>query len=179
MLRVFVWVMLAALGTPVWATTLQQLSLDTIIQKSTAIVRGRAQPATTVVRGSIIYSHFKIQVSEVWKGSLSTQIDAAVPGGVLDGKQQTYAGSPIFADGQEYVFFLWTSRPGLTQIIGLSQGLFTLTPASNGTLTVTRNASPVRMLDAAGNQVTDTSFTMLLTDFKQKVTNTLSERAAK
>ena len=34
--------------------------------------------------------------------------------------------------GDEYVFFVWTSRSGLAQIIGLSQGLFNVLPDGKG-----------------------------------------------
>ena len=47
-----------------------------------------------------------------------------MPGGVVNGIRQSVTGAPELKPGQEYVLFLWTSRSGLTQVIGLSQGLF-------------------------------------------------------
>ena len=47
-------------------------------------------------------------------------------GGVAGGIRQSVSGAPELKPGQEYVLFLWTSRSGLTQVIGLSQGLFQL-----------------------------------------------------
>ncbi|MGH8323719.1 MAG: hypothetical protein ACRETD_07990, partial [Steroidobacteraceae bacterium] len=46
------------------ATTLQQLSLDDMIQKSTAIVRARVTGTYTAARGRIIYTHYTVQVTE-------------------------------------------------------------------------------------------------------------------
>ena len=96
-------------------------------QKSTAIVRARvtgshagtaAEPTST-----------RTSSSRCWKpGSRpdTGTTEVAVPGGVVNGIRQIVAGAPELKPGQEYVLFLWTSRSGLTQVIGLSQGLFKL-----------------------------------------------------
>src|SRR5713101_1931584 len=116
--------LVVALVTLASATTLQQLSLDEMIRKSTSIVRGKAQRTYGGLHGSMIYTHYSVEVMESWKGNQAGQIDIVVPGGVSSDRRQSYAGAPALADGQEYVLFLWTSKSGLTQVIGLSQGLF-------------------------------------------------------
>jgi len=42
--------------------------------------------------------------------------------------------------------FLWTSKSGLTQVIGLSQGLFAVVPDSAGNSMVIRAAASEHML---------------------------------
>jgi len=150
----------------VWAgaATLQQLSFDDMILRSTAIVRGRVQYDRTAVSGRMIYTHYKVQVIEQWKGAPAAQIDVAAPGGQLNGLQQMVAGSPPLVNGQEYVLYLWTSRSGLNLIMGLSQGLFV---SANGT--VSRAAISDPMFDAAGNRVTDPGSTMSLTQMRTHV----------
>ena len=51
------------------------------------------------------------------------------------------AGAPTLAAGQDYVLFLWTSKSGLTQVIGLSQGLFNVITNSQGQSIVSRGAA--------------------------------------
>jgi len=51
------------------AATLERLSLDDLTQKSSDIVRAKVVGSYADLRGSAIYTHWKIQVSERWKGS--------------------------------------------------------------------------------------------------------------
>jgi hypothetical protein len=150
-------------------STLQQLTLDDMIRKSTIIVRGQTQPTYSAVRGSMIYTHYRVQVSEVLKGAATTQLDIAVPGGTSNGKTQIFAGVPTLLSGQDYALFLWTSKSGLTQVIGLSQGLFAVTPNSLGQPMVQRAAATERMLNAFGQTVTDSDIQMLLNDLRSRI----------
>jgi hypothetical protein len=165
-------VVVAVLVWPSPATTLQQLTLADLATKSTFIVRGTLQPSYTARRGSVIYTHYTAQVNEVWKGTASTPIDVAVPGGALNGISQVYSGAPTFTSGQDYVVFLWTSPGGLTQVMGLSQGLFSVSLIS-GVPTVTRAASSQNVLSASGQAINDTFFSMKLTDFHASVNQAL------
>jgi hypothetical protein len=145
------------------ASTLQRLSLTDMIQKSTMIVRGTMQPGSSAaLRGSIIYTHYQLSVTTAFKGAPGPTIDVAVPGGALNGFQQPVAGAPTLTPGQSYVMFLWTSKSGLTQVIGLSQGLFSLTTNSQGQLIVSRGAASEPMVDSSGQSVTDSNLQMPL-----------------
>jgi hypothetical protein len=151
-------------------STLQRLSLDDMIQKSTMIVRGTIQPgASAALRGSLIYTHYQLSITAVFKGSPGKSIDVAVPGGALNGLQQPVAGAPVLAPGQDYVFFLWTSKSGLTQVIGLSQGLFAVMTNGQGQLTVSRGAANATMLDSAGQAVADSNLQMPLAQMVAKI----------
>lgn len=148
------------------AATLQRLSFDEMTQKSTLIVRGVVQgPVTSALHNRVIYSHYQIQVTDVWKGKASSSVDLAVPGGVYNGVQQAYSGAPAFELGKEYVFFLWTSKNGLTQVIGLSQGLFGISSSTR----VSRTATTEMLLDHRGQPVTDTDLAMQMSDLRAKV----------
>ena len=72
------------------------------------------------------------------------------------------------------MLFLWTSKSGITQVIGLSQGLFRVTTNSSGQLMVVRAASTELMLNAAGQPVTDSDFQMLLSDLRTRIQSVLS-----
>jgi hypothetical protein len=159
------------------ATTLEQLSLDDMTQKSTAIVRARVVSSRSAVfgtgRGADIYTYFQLQVLETWKSSGQTTTEVAVPGGVAGGIRQVVAGAPELKTGQEYVLFLWTGRSGLTQVIGLSQGVFNLSEEGSGGGVVKRPAASELMLDRSGNPVQDRGMSLRLQDLRARVLQTL------
>ena len=53
---------------PLQCATLERLSLDDIITRSTSIVRGKVAESWAAFTGSVIYTHYKIQVSETFNG---------------------------------------------------------------------------------------------------------------
>jgi hypothetical protein len=87
---------------------------------------------------------------------------------------QNFAGSPTLAIGQEYVLFLWTGKSGMTQLIGLSQGVFGLKPDAKGQAVAERAASTERMLDAAGAEMQDSPVRMSVRMLKQRVSQALA-----
>ena len=161
------------------AATLQQLSLSDMIQKSTMIVRGTVQPGSTAsLRGSLIYTHYQLSVTATYKGAPGPTIDIAVPGGALNGFQQPVSGAPTLVSGRDYLIFLWTSKSGLTQVIGLSQGLFKVSTNAQGQISVSRAAITDPMLDSSGQPVTDLSIQMPLTQLVGKIQAILAVGAA-
>jgi hypothetical protein len=166
-----------ALLLPGNTTTLLKLSLDEMVLKSTAIVHCTVVEGDSAFRGSLIYTHYKVNASEVWKGSIPGPIDLAVPGGVANGVRETYAGAPGLVNGADYVLFLWTSKSGLTQVIGLSQGLFNVSTNSAGVSMVSRAATSEVMLDSVGKPVVDSDFTMPLSQLRSRVMSTLGGQA--
>jgi hypothetical protein len=179
MQKVFMLGCLAAILAPLPGSTLQQLHLDDMIRLSTVIVRGKTQQTVSAYRNSIIYTHYQVQVTETLKGTAANQLDMVVPGGASNQMQQTFAGAPTLAPGQDYVLFLWTSKSGLTQIIGLSQGLFVVTTNASGQQMVTRAAATERMVNASGAQVNDSNLQMLLSDLRNRIQATLSSGGGK
>ena len=168
-MRRIAFILLAASLGALQGSTLQQLSLDDMIQKSTSIVRGTAHRTSASFRGQVIYTHYQVQVSEIYKGTPGSLVDVAVLGGLSNGVRQDFAGAPALADGQDYVLFLWTSKTGLTQIIGLSQGLFSVLPEGASQSMVVRAASTERMLNAQGQAVKDSDIQMQLGDLRSHI----------
>jgi hypothetical protein len=156
---------------PAWSTTLERMDLNEMIHASTAVVRAKVVSSRGGLRGADIYTYYQIQVEENWKSSIPLQAEIAVPGGVAGGLRQMVAGAPALNPGEEYVLFLWTSRSGLTQVIGLSQGLFKVGQNSTGVLVVTRPAAAEMMLDKSGNVVSDSAVVMTLANLRTAVQN--------
>ena len=162
-----------ALMLPVRGTTLEQLSLKDMILKSTAIVHAKVTGSYTALRGQDVYTHYQLQVSETLKPGGTQAIDVAVPGGSAQGLRQLVAGAPAIAIGGDYVFFLWTSRSGLTQVIGLSQGLYRMTQDSAGNAIMVRPATTELMLDKNGHAVTDQTQTLEWSNVRAQIRKTL------
>jgi len=164
---------------PISATTLQQLPLDDMARQSTAILRARVLSAHAIIRDGDVFTIYQLETLENLKaaGSQSTTRELAVPGGVADGIRQAVAGAPVLRKGAEYVLFLWTGRSGLTQLMGLSQGLFSVEPkGSSGDALVKREAASDRMLDAAGRPVQDRALVMPWSQLRAQVHQVLSSR---
>jgi hypothetical protein len=156
--------LVAACVASLAGSTLHRLSLNEMAQQSTLIVRGTIQPGTSAaLRGALIYTHYQLSVTAAYKGAPGQSVDVAVPGGALNGLQQPVAGAPLLTAGQDYLMFLWTSKSGLTQVIGLSQGLFNVTTNAQGQAIVSRGPASATMLDSSGNIVTDSNLQMPLT----------------
>ncbi len=164
-------ILLALAATvPLCAATLEQLSLEDMVGKSTAIVRGVVTGSYAARSGSVIYTHYSVRVLEGLKGGSAATVDVAVPGGAVNGLQQTFAGAPEFAVGANYVFFLWTGKSGLTQVMGLTQGIFSLGRDSSSDPVATRAASHEVMVAAGtGRPVKDQTLVMRLSELRARI----------
>lgn len=162
---------------PLPCATLEQLTLDDMIARSTAIVRGTVVDSWAALTGSVIYTHYKVQVSESVKGPRQSFVEVVVAGGVVNHLSQSFSGSPVLNKDDEFVFFLWTSRAGLTQIMGLTQGLFAVAPGASADPMATRAASRELMLDPKTAQpVKDAVLSMRLSDLRSRIAGTLKAR---
>jgi hypothetical protein len=174
-LAIFVGLCLAEASVPAGATTLQQLSLGEMAQKATAIVRAKVTGSVEVLRGTDVFTVYQLETLETVKAPNGIKpADVAVPGGVAGGMRQVVTGAPVLHAGQEYVLFLWTSRSGLTQLMGMSQGLFTVERSTTGDAIATRAAAGEQMLDGAGRAVRDEALSLPWTELKSKVMKTLT-----
>jgi len=150
------------------AATLERLSMQDMVAKSTSIVRAKVTGSYAAFSGAVIYTHYQIQVSETLKGRAPAEF--VVPGGVANNLRQTFSGAPQFNAGDELVFFLWTGKSGSAQIMGLTQGLFTLAQDGSSDPLVTRNASLEVMLQrGTGQQVKDQTLVMKLSDLRAQI----------
>jgi len=164
---------LAFCGLPLQSATLERLTLSDMVTKSTLVVRGHVVSSNAAFSGGLIYTHYQVQVTESLKGHGPATVDIAVPGGVANGIRQTISGAPEFKAGDDYVFFLWTGKSGITQIIGLTQGLFRVT-GNGANPTLARHASHELMLDAHTHRpVEDEPVNMRLSDLRSTMANTL------
>ncbi|HTT65236.1 MAG TPA: hypothetical protein VMG35_25480 [Bryobacteraceae bacterium] len=135
-------------AAPLPGATLERLSLNDLIQKSTTIVRAKVLSSSADFSGSVIYTHWKLQVEEMLKGT-SQPAEVLVPGGTARGFRQSVPGTPALVPGKDYLMFLWVSKSGSIYLTGWGQGLFELTKNSSGGLVAWRPPVSETMLDAA------------------------------
>ena len=161
---------------PLECATLERLSLDDMITRSSSIVRGKVTASWAAFTGSVIYTHYQIQVGEQFKGAGQSSVEIMIPGGTAKGLSQNFSGSPVLNQGDEFVFFLWTSKSGITWITGLTQGLFSLAPGDAGADRIaTRSASRELMLDPdTARPVKDTALSMSLSALRTRIAATLA-----
>ncbi len=164
--------------SPLCGATLARLSLADMATQSTAIVRAKVLDSYTSVSGPMIYTHYKVQVSERLKGQSVSEF--VVRGGIANGMEQLVPGAPKFHKGDEYVFFLWAGADGLNQVIGLTQGMFSVAGGGAANPTVTRSASQELMLDPkTGHAVKDQTVAMKLSDLRSQIAGALAGAAQK
>ena len=161
-------------GLTAHATTLQQLTVEEMAQKSTAIVRAKVTGSSGVQRGTDVFTVYRFETLETVKRSNGTQpIEVGVPGGIAGGIRQMVAGAPVLRAGQEYILFLWTGRSGLAQVIGMSQGLFAVERTTAGDSIATRGMAGERMLDGAGHAARDEPVSMPWPELRAKIIQAL------
>ena len=164
--------------TPLPGATLERLSLDEMAAKATAVVRAKVTGSYGAFSGPLIYTHYRIQVTERYKGAGASPAEVWVPGGVANGLRQVIPGAPQLAEGGEFVFFLWTGKTGETQILGLTQGFFSVAKGEAADPSVTRAASTEVMLEpGTGQVVKDDTLVLRLSELKTRIAAALSAAA--
>ena len=152
------------------AATLERLTLDEMIAKSTGIVRGTVTGVRTSFTGRDIYTHYQISVAERFKGDAQKSVEITVHGGNYGAYHQTSPGSPVLNPGDQYVFFLWTNRAGVTWITGMTQGLFQLNGSEPADPVATRAASRELMLDpGTARPVKDSAVSLKLSELRARI----------
>ena len=179
MKRLYILAVVLTIGAvPLLCATLERLTLDEMIAQSTAIVRGKVTGSYAALSGPVIYTHYSVQVSELLKGSgSSSTVDVACPGGAANGLQQTFSGAPELQADQEYVLFLWTGKSGLTQLIGYSQGVFSVSGSGTGAVAVRAAARETMVARGTGLPVKDESLAMNLNELRARIASVLGGAA--
>jgi hypothetical protein len=165
---------------PLQGATLERLSLEDMAVQATAIVRGKVLGSAGQFHGPVIYTHYRFQVTECYKGSAQGTIDVAAPGGMANGVRQSVAGSSELAYGEEYVLLLWAGKSGMNQIMGLTQGLFAVPKSVDSDPTTVRHPSTELMLDrATGQAVRDERLSLRLSELRSRISGALARGGGK
>jgi len=167
-------------AAPLSGVTMQQLSVGDLAVKSTAIIQGQVTGSYTAFTGPTVYTHYRVAVTETWKGAPVVTMDVALPGGIAGSIRQTFAGVPQLTIGASYVLYLWTSpSSGVTFPTGFSQGIFAVTGSTPSALLASRTATSELMFDTSGRPAQDRPVSMALSDMKSQVVAALAQPAGK
>ena len=123
-----------ALAAPLRATLLIPADLGELSRDARAIARGRVaalDPQWTEDRGTI-ETIVTLEVERYIKGALGPSLRFRVPGGDLGRFRSIVVGAPEFAVDEHVVVFLGARGPSVPYVLGLSQGVFRLVAASDG-----------------------------------------------
>ena len=151
------------------ATTLQRLSVDDMVEKSTGIVRATATPVSSFQRSGMIYTAYRLAVSVTLKGSPVATVEGAVPGGDYQGSHQSVAGSPVLRPGIEYVVFYWTGPSGTNYIVGMCQGLLEVHAGTSGEVVLRRRAMNSEVFGTQSGSEPEHGLTLKWEDLHAKV----------
>lgn len=112
-------------GGPASATTVERLSLESLVKKATSIVQGAVGASRTYwsADGKLILTTYTIQVTETIKGVPERAIELTTIGGTLGNVTLHVAGMPTFRAGENAVVFVEKSGTYST-VVGLTQGHF-------------------------------------------------------
>jgi|GEM_PF-251552 len=184
----FVLAFVLCLAAP--AVTLEQLSVEEMVAYSTHIVQGVVIDQQGLARGPLVYTEYRLKVSEVLQGQQGQdELRFVVPGGQIEGREQHFAGVPELQQGKPYLLFLRQGKNGLLQLVGMSQGLFEVSVtakdgaakdgaarnASTGNALASRGPIDGIMLDRkSGFRVQDTGKTLRLHDLRQTIRSAAS-----
>jgi len=118
----------------VGATVLLPADLGDLSRDACAIALGRvvAVDARWADDRRSIDTLVTLDVDAYLKGSLGSPLRFRVPGGELGRYRSILVGAPEFAINQRVVVFLGARGPSVPYVLGLSQGVFRLVAASDG-----------------------------------------------
>lgn len=116
----------ALLLTPAFATTVQKLTFEEIVDISELIIEGEVDAVYPVESGQMIYTRVLVKVLAVLKGDYPGEfIELDFLGGERDGKVVSISGQDIPLDGEKAFYFIENSATRtVNPLTGWSQGHF-------------------------------------------------------
>ncbi len=169
------------------AVTLEELSIEELIDSSTLVVRGTIGKSSSSRFGQGVETSYEVSVTEILKGGLTSPEDAprsrglsiSLPGGTANGVRQTVAGVPRLEAGAEYILFLWRAKSGRLLPIGMSQGLFRI-ERTDGRMTARRLPIDGTLLDRkTGRAIRDSGFDLSVSSLRDTVTRRAASRGGR
>jgi hypothetical protein len=136
------------------AAVVPRLGLDQMISESARIVHGRVLSSQTGSSARFIWTHYRVQVLETWKGDASREIIVSEPGGSLNGLSMEIAGAVTFGPGEEVVLFLYQTPIGYWRTSGYWQGKLNVSEQA-GVKQVRTNLRRTALLDLSSTPLQD------------------------
>jgi len=134
MRRLLLALMWLAAAPPAAATTFVPVAFPQLVAASGVIVHARVVDVRVVRTAGPppVETLVTLDALGYLKGQLGPSVTIAVPGGEIGRYRTVFVGAPRFRVGDEVVLFLDARGPRLPWISGLSQGVFRVVRASDG-----------------------------------------------
>jgi hypothetical protein len=113
------------------ATTVERLSLESLVKKASSIVQGKVDRSKTFWSADrkVILTTYTIIVDETIKGTPARAIELTTIGGTMGDVTLHVAGMPTFQQGENAVVFVEKSG-NFSTVVGLAQGHFVVENAA-------------------------------------------------
>src|SRR5947207_14914 len=115
---------LAALATPLRATTVQKMELPELVSIADNIVQGRVEAVESRYEQNRIYTYVSVNVDEPIKGARRQTVLLRQLGGRVGDRMLWVAGMPQYKTADQVILFLKTRQDGTFDVIGLNQGKY-------------------------------------------------------
>jgi hypothetical protein len=157
-----------------WADQLIPLSLSELTGQAELIVLGTVLSKTSQQdEAGRIFTRIECQISEVWKGAVSSQILTVVHGGgILGSRGVAVSGQVDYAVGEEVVAFLVRNVRSEAVTLGLAQGKFHVAQDPQTSVKTVHNlfhGTPSAFSSAAAKATTGAAASLTLLQLKQAV----------
>jgi hypothetical protein len=108
------------------ATVVGRLSFEELVDTSDLIVSGRITRAWAAwdADHKYIWTHYEMSVKSALKGTPGSTVEIAEPGGALEDKVLSIAGTVVYTTGENVLVFLQRMPNGYLRTTGWGQGRF-------------------------------------------------------
>ncbi len=122
------------LATPGLASSAVQMDVPALARAASDIVHARVASTRSAWTDDHrrLVTFVEVDVLQGWKGQAAGKLTVVQQGGERDGFGQTVAGVATLTVGEELVLFLERQGP-LYRVVGLSQGVYRVQSAADGT----------------------------------------------
>jgi hypothetical protein len=150
-------------------TLARDLSIESMVNQADVIATGICTDTRSVWVAQTLVTLATVSVTESLKGSETTNITVALPGGVDYNRKfpiaMTYPGAPQIRPGEDVFLFLSSSSDfsGSYTVAGFSQGKFSIVTDENGEKLVSRDLTKTALQGQNGVRRGETNSIPLLT----------------
>ena len=165
---------------PAWATTAVERTDTDLIQEAAIIVTGHCTRLQSQWLDRTLVTLATISVSEVLKGQAGSEVTVVLPGGIDVHRRfpiaMSYPAAPEIYQQENVLLFL-TPEDRVPQgyaIVGFSQGKLTIADNGLGQPVASQNLSALNLQSRTGAVSPGRSKTLLLSELRHKIQETLA-----
>ncbi|NUQ34721.1 MAG: hypothetical protein HUU29_07260 [Planctomycetaceae bacterium] len=158
----------------VGATVVKQFALKELVDTATKAIHVKVTKAEAAYDADKkrIWTTYTLTVLDTLKGENAETLEVRVRGGAVGNRAQHVAGAAHMEAGKEYVLFVGIDNEQKNQVVGMSQGRFSVAREEGKIATVANSLKDMRVADKQGNVKApdkENPISNTLDDFKREV----------